>query len=80
MTLYAPPASNSGPSIYQTPVIIHPPNSLVGDSDEMYSLYPGGANVLLCDGSVRFIRQTIDLATWSALSSRCGGEVISAAY
>ena len=71
-------ASNSGPSIYAAPAIIHPPNSPVGDTDEMYSLHPGGANVLLCDGSVRIIKQTIDLATWAALSSRSNGEVISA--
>jgi prepilin-type processing-associated H-X9-DG protein len=73
-------ASNSGPSIYEAPAIIHPPNSPVGDTDEMYSLHPGGANVLLCDGSVRFIKASIDLATWAALSSRCGGEVISSDY
>ena len=70
-------ASNSGPSIYEAPAIIHPPNSLVGDTDEMYSLHPGGANVLLCDGSVRFVKETINLATWAALSSRCVGEIIS---
>ena len=61
----------------RAPAIIHPPNSLVGDTDEMYSLHPGGANVLLCDGSVRFVKETINLATWAALSSRCVGEVIS---
>ena len=73
-------ASNSGPSIYEAPAIIHPPNSPVGDSDEMYSLHPGGANVLLCDGSVRFVKESIQLWTWVALSSRCGGEVISSDY
>ena len=35
-------ASNSGPSIYEAPAIIHPPNSPVGDTDEMYSLHPAG--------------------------------------
>ncbi len=73
-------ASNSGPSIYEAPAIIHPPNCPVGDTDEMYSLHPGGANILLCDGSVRFIKASIDLSTWAALSSRCGGEVITADY
>jgi prepilin-type processing-associated H-X9-DG protein len=73
-------ASNSGPSIYEAPAIIHPPNSPVGDTDEMYCLHPGGANILLCDGSVRFIKASIDLSTWAALSSRCGGEVISSDY
>jgi prepilin-type processing-associated H-X9-DG protein/prepilin-type N-terminal cleavage/methylation domain-containing protein len=72
--------SNSGPSIYEAPAIIHPPNSPVGDTDEMYSLHPGGANVLFCDGSVRFIKESIRLWTWAALSSRCGGEVISSDY
>jgi prepilin-type processing-associated H-X9-DG protein len=44
----------------------------------MYSLHPGGANVLMGDGSVRFIKQSIDLLTWMTLCSRNGGEVISA--
>ncbi len=41
------------------------------------SLHPGGVNVLLLDGSVRFIKSTIDLPTWNALRTRAGGEVIS---
>src|SRR5262245_14108487 len=35
-----------------------------------------GVNVLLGDGSVRFVRQSIDLVTWRALATRAGGEVI----
>ncbi|MBV8231429.1 MAG: DUF1559 domain-containing protein, partial [Planctomycetaceae bacterium] len=51
----------------------------LGHTDEMYSLHPpGGCNVLLGDGSVRFIKQSINLLTWQALSSRSNGEVISA--
>ena len=71
-------ASHSGPSLYEDPVVIHPPNSPIGHTDEFYALHPGGANVLFGDGSVRFIKQSINLRTWQALSSRCGGEVISA--
>ena len=71
-------ASHSGPSLYESPQVIHPPNSPLGHTDEMYSLHPGGANVLLGDGSVRFIKQSINLLTWQALSSRSVGEVISA--
>jgi prepilin-type processing-associated H-X9-DG protein len=40
------------------------------------SRHPGGVNVLLADGSVRFIDQTIDLKTWQALGSIAGGEVL----
>jgi prepilin-type N-terminal cleavage/methylation domain-containing protein/prepilin-type processing-associated H-X9-DG protein len=42
----------------------------------MGSMHPGGANFALADGSVRFISQTIDMATYRALASRNGGEVL----
>ena len=41
------------------------------------SRHPGGVNVLFCDGSVHFIKNTISLPTYQALSTRSGGEVIS---
>ena len=41
------------------------------------SFHTGGVNVAFCDGSVRFVRDSINLATWRAYSSRSGGEVIS---
>jgi prepilin-type N-terminal cleavage/methylation domain-containing protein/prepilin-type processing-associated H-X9-DG protein len=42
------------------------------------SRHPGGANVLMGDGSVRFVKNSVALATWRALGTRAGGEVISA--
>jgi prepilin-type N-terminal cleavage/methylation domain-containing protein/prepilin-type processing-associated H-X9-DG protein len=42
------------------------------------SAHPGGLNMALCDGSVRYVKASIDLPTWRALGSRNGGEVISA--
>src|SRR5262245_19514377 len=36
-----------------------------------------GVNVLLMDGSVRFVRNSISQATWRALGTRAGGEVVS---
>ncbi|MHB1558203.1 MAG: DUF1559 domain-containing protein [Isosphaeraceae bacterium] len=71
-------ASHSGPSLYEVPEVIHPPNSPIGHTDEFYALHPGGANVLMGDGSVRFIKQSINLRTWQAMCSRAVGEVISA--
>jgi len=41
------------------------------------SRHPGGVNSLFCDGSVRFIKNSISLPTWRALSTTKGGEVIS---
>jgi prepilin-type processing-associated H-X9-DG protein len=49
-------------------------DSFIGAS----SLHPGGANVLLLDGSVRFIKSSIDLATWNSLGTRAGNEAVSA--
>jgi len=40
------------------------------------SLHPGGVELALCDGSVRFVSETVDLTLWRALGSRSGGEVI----
>jgi prepilin-type N-terminal cleavage/methylation domain-containing protein/prepilin-type processing-associated H-X9-DG protein len=42
------------------------------------SRHPGGVNLLLGDGSVRFVKNTVNLQAWRALSTRNGGEVISA--
>jgi len=39
------------------------------------SSHTGGINACLGDGSVRFVRDSIAIATWRALGSRIGGEV-----
>jgi prepilin-type processing-associated H-X9-DG protein len=40
------------------------------------SRHPGGVNAAMCDGSVRFVQQAIDIAIWRALSTAYGGETI----
>jgi prepilin-type N-terminal cleavage/methylation domain-containing protein/prepilin-type processing-associated H-X9-DG protein len=40
------------------------------------SYHTSGVNLLLCDGSVRFVTNSIDLTTWRALGTRNGGEVL----
>lgn len=40
------------------------------------SLHPGGVTALLCDGSVRFVTDAIELSIWRAIATRQNGEVI----
>lgn len=42
------------------------------------SSHPGGVSSLFGDGSVRFVRDSVNLAVWQALGTRNGGEVIDA--
>ena len=41
----------------------------------LYAFHPGGANVVLCDGSVHFIGYDIDATTHRYLSDRFDGNV-----
>jgi prepilin-type N-terminal cleavage/methylation domain-containing protein/prepilin-type processing-associated H-X9-DG protein len=66
-----------------------PPNSKVPDCSawggvgtgigtfSARSSHPGGANVLMGDGHVQFIKDSVALTTWLYLGTRSGGEVIS---
>ena len=40
------------------------------------SRHPGGVQVALCDGSVRFIPQTVNLTVWRGLGTSAGAETI----
>ena len=52
---------------YITPLGSAPPSSF----------HPGGVNEAFADGSVHFIKNTINAPTFWAIGSRNGGEVIS---
>jgi prepilin-type N-terminal cleavage/methylation domain-containing protein/prepilin-type processing-associated H-X9-DG protein len=41
------------------------------------SRHPGGVNSLMCDGSVRFAKNSINFTIWRALSTTRGNEIIS---
>ena len=42
------------------------------------SRHAGGVNMTMADGSVRFIKNSINILSWRALGTRNGGEVLSA--
>ncbi|MDR1054144.1 MAG: DUF1559 domain-containing protein [Planctomycetaceae bacterium] len=61
-----------------------PPNSKIPSTNWMnhgfygaYSYHPGGVNVLLADGSVRLVSDTIDYETWKSAATISNGEVNS---
>ncbi len=54
---------------------VFPPGRIMNTAN---SYHPGGVNLSMCDGSVRFVKDSVSLVTWNALGSRNGGEVISA--
>jgi prepilin-type N-terminal cleavage/methylation domain-containing protein/prepilin-type processing-associated H-X9-DG protein len=53
-------------------------NAIVAAHMAARSYHPGGVNLSFADGSVRFIKNSINLTTWRALGSRGGSEVVSA--
>jgi prepilin-type processing-associated H-X9-DG protein len=47
-------------------------------ADDFPSLRPGGCNFLFGDGSIRFIKETINPQVFSYLATRAGCELVSA--
>ncbi len=57
---------------------LNTPGNQAGANDEPFAYHPGGVNTLLGDGSVRFLKSTINVVTMRFLITPNGGEVISA--
>jgi prepilin-type processing-associated H-X9-DG protein len=65
---------------------VHTPNNAaydclagnVGARTAARSYHPGGVNVLFLDGSVRFIKNSVNLNAWRAIATIAGGEVVGA--
>jgi prepilin-type N-terminal cleavage/methylation domain-containing protein/prepilin-type processing-associated H-X9-DG protein len=66
-----------------TGTIVSPPLACLGNlngNDKYYaprSRHPGGVNAVMCDGSVKFFKNSINLFVWRGLTTSNGGEVIS---
>jgi prepilin-type processing-associated H-X9-DG protein len=73
-----------GPNSRQCSNIVVPSTVGGGPGLDVYgtspptSFHQGGVNVAMCDGSVRFIRDQINLYTWWAIGTRAGNEPINA--
>lgn len=52
-------------------------SSALGNYSNADSFHPGGVNTLFADGSVKFIKESINQRIWWGLGTRAGGEVIS---
>jgi prepilin-type N-terminal cleavage/methylation domain-containing protein/prepilin-type processing-associated H-X9-DG protein len=48
------------------------------NSQGIYGFHPSGVNVGFCDGSVRFLKETVQVTIIFQLATRDGGEIISA--
>jgi prepilin-type N-terminal cleavage/methylation domain-containing protein/prepilin-type processing-associated H-X9-DG protein len=89
-TTYLPPNSNLSDQMYSvnacdypnggnTPCIAIPsatPAPPLWTAARSY--HPGGVNTLMADGSVKFLKNTVNLFVWRGISSTKGQEVISA--
>ena len=51
-----------------------PPSRIMNNAN---SAHPGGVNLLMADGSVRFVIDSVNIVTWRAIASRNGREVVS---
>lgn len=87
---YCAPNSSQPDVVYSSSVCSsagsNPPCTSVSNPSFPASLYgarsrhAGGVYATLCDGSIRFINNGIDINTWRALSTIHGNEMLSANY
>jgi prepilin-type N-terminal cleavage/methylation domain-containing protein/prepilin-type processing-associated H-X9-DG protein len=54
------------------------PNDVQAHVEDYWSRHPGGVNFLFADGSVHFLKSSINPTPWRALATRNGNEAISA--
>jgi prepilin-type N-terminal cleavage/methylation domain-containing protein len=77
MTLTTP--NSSAPDVVNWAIVNNDPLMPVSTAGSQYSAarsrHSQGVNVALCDASIRFVRNSVNLSTWQALGTMDGGEV-----
>lgn len=68
--------SNQDGSLQGLGPVLTPKAINATNENEPYSFHTGGANFLFADGSVRFIRENIELRPFAALCTRNAGEIV----
>jgi prepilin-type N-terminal cleavage/methylation domain-containing protein len=73
-----PGTDSRGMNLHNVVYFNYPPNATKVNPWKANSFHEGGVHLVLVDGSVHFINNSIDGPTWRALSTIKGGEVIDA--
>jgi prepilin-type processing-associated H-X9-DG protein len=53
---------------------MYPPGRIMTTASSSHGL---GVNVVMCDGSVRFVSNGVDLVIWRAMGTRAGHEAVA---
>ena len=59
------------------PTTVATAGNQAGPNEEPYSFHPGGVNALFGDGSVRFVKDSINLVAFRSILTLAGGETVS---
>ena len=59
------------------PTTVATAGNQAGPNEEPYSFHPGGVNALFGDGSVHFIKDSVNLVAFRSLLTLAGGETVS---